>query len=245
MRKIYYTGNKYFCPICNKFARKFMQYGKNNTPIVKYKIVSNGRRENCICPNCFSKDRERLLYLFFSDFRKKSLINENTHILHFSPEKNLVNYFFKKNYKNYKTSDFFDNKANFKIDLENDLNHDYKYDLIICNHVLEHIHNDVIALKNINNLLNENGYAILLTPYSEIIDEDLYMGKLLSGKKKLEYYGQEDHVRIFSKRKLINKIENAGFKLKLMKVDEFSNIKNKMGLIEEERIFLAQKNKSI
>ena len=240
-RKIYYTGNEYFCPICNKYARKFIKYGKNNDPIKKYKIISSGKRENCICPNCFSKDRERFLYIFFSYFQSKSFINKNSSILHFSPEKSLRNYFFKNDFKNYKTADFFDEKANYKIDLENYANHNQKYDLIICNHVLEHIHNDKVALKNINNLLNEKGYAILLTPFSKLIEEDIYMGMSLSYEKQLEYYGQEDHVRIYSQKNLISKIENAGFNLKLMKLDEFSSIKKKMGLINEERIFLAQK----
>ena len=67
------------------------------------------------------------------------------------------------------------------------------------------------------------------------------MGMSLSYEKQLEYYGQEDHVRIYSQKNLISKIENAGFNLKLMKLDEFSSIKKKMGLINEERIFLAQK----
>ena len=114
-----------------------------------------------------------------------------------------------------------------------------KYDSNNCNHVLEHIHNDKVALKNITSL-NEKGYAILLTPFSKLIEEDIYMGMSLSYEKQLEYYSQEDHVRIYSQKNLISKIENAGFNLKLMKLDEFSSIK-KMGLINEERIFLAQK----
>lgn len=241
IRKVYYTGNAYFCPICNRKSRKFLQYGKNNKSILRYKIISNGKRENCICPNCFSKDRERLLFLFFSYFKNKLYINENSSILHFSPEKTLTNYFFRKHFTNYKTSDFFDKKANFKIDLENTLNHEKKYDLIICNHVLEHIHNDSQALDNINNLLKNGGHAILLTPYSELIDDDIYLGKSLTNKQKLEFYGQNDHVRVYSKKNLIKKIEYAGFDLKLMKREDFCSINKKMGLIEEEKIFLAKK----
>lgn len=241
-RKIYYTGNNYFCPICNKYSRRFLQYGKNNKSILNYKIISNGKRNNCICPNCYSKDRERLLYLFFKYFLKKSLIDKNSQILHFSPEKTLTNYFFKNNFLNYKTADFFDDKADYRIDLEKILDHKENYDLIICNHVLEHLRNDRIALKNINNLLNEGGHAIMLTPYSEIIDKDVYQEKYLTKKEKYELYGQDDHVRVYSKKSLIKKIEDAGFELKLMKIDEFSTIDKNMGLIEKERIFLAKKN---
>ena len=241
LRLFFYKGNNFFCPICKFKASKFLSYGKDYEAIKKFKIISMGFRKNAICPNCFSKDRERLLFLFFSYFKNKLYINENSSILHFSPEKTLTNYFFRKHFTNYKTSDFFDKKANFKIDLENTLNHEKKYDLIICNHVLEHIHNDSQALDNINNLLKNGGHAILLTPYSELIDDDIYLGKSLTNKQKLEFYGQNDHVRVYSKKNLIKKIEYAGFDLKLMKREDFCSINKKMGLIEEEKIFLAKK----
>ena len=59
-----------------------------------------GYRENALCPNCFSKDRERLVYLFLKKLMKLNKINLNSKIIHFSPESSLENNLFRNNFTN-------------------------------------------------------------------------------------------------------------------------------------------------
>jgi predicted SAM-dependent methyltransferase len=243
-RKLYYSGNNIHCCICKKTFRRMISYGASNFAIKKYKIFSMGPRKNCICPNCYSKDRERLVFLFLRHLQKNYLLQNNTKILHFSPERSLKDYFFKGKFKNYYTANLKGKNIDFQIDLSKKIEIDDKFDLIICNHVLEHIHNDIFALGNIYTMLSDNGMAILQTPYSKIIDQDYFIEKNLSPEENLKFYGQNDHVRIYSKKALINKIKNTGFELKVYKSNYFNSDKCNYGLIEEEEVLFAKKQKN-
>ena len=154
---------------------------------------------------------------------------------------NLRKFFINNKFKNYFTSDFLSKNNDLKIDLENESKIDKKFDLIICNHVLEHIVNDDIALKNIFYYLEEKGCAILQTPYSKIIDEDYTNPSVKTDNDRLNFYGQEDHVRIYSKKSLIQKIKKAGFEIKILQLEDFFPQNESIGLIKDEEILFAKK----
>ncbi len=218
-----------------------MSYGASNSAIKKYRIFSMSHRKNCICPNCYSKDRERLVYLFLKYLQNNGFLQKNSRILHFSPERSLEHYFFKGKFENYYTANLKGKNIDFEIDLSKKIELKDKFDLIICNHVLEHIQNDISALENIYSMLSEGGMAILQTPYSKIIDQDYFINKKLSPEENLKFYGQNDHVRIYSKKSLINKIKNTGFELEIFQSNYFNNDRFNYGLIEEEEVLFAKK----
>ena len=240
-RIIYYKGKKFTCPICNYQASSFLAYGTDNEAIKKYKIIPMGYRKNVLCPKCYSKDRERLIYLFIKTLLNNKLLNYNSKIIHFAPEIAIEKNFFRKNFNNYLTADIASDKVDFNLDLQNFNFTQSNFDLVICNHVLEHIEDDVKALENIFNLLKPGGFAILQVPFSNLIIKDFSLANLNSKKDRLKYYGQEDHVRIYSKNGFVNKIKNTGFDLKIYKSSEFYDKKNNLGLVENEEIFFATK----
>lgn len=240
-RKLYYSGNNIYCSICKKSFRRMLPYGASNSAIKKYKIFSMGFRKNCICPNCYSKDRERLVCLFLKFLLNNDFLQKNSKILHFSPERSLEHYFFKGKFKNYYTANLRGKNIDFKIDLSKKIAFRDKFDLIICNHVLEHIQNDILALKNIYSMLSKDGMAILQTPYSKIIDQDYFINENLSPEENLKLYGQDDHVRIYSKKSLINKIKNTGFELEIFPSTYFNSDRLNYGLIDEEEVLFAKK----
>jgi SAM-dependent methyltransferase len=75
-------------------------------------------------------------------------------------------------------------------------------DTVICLNVLEHIHDDASALRNIHGILNHGGRAILLVPE----------GQRLFGAMD-EALG---HVRRYSEDELSAKMSNAGFVVERM-----------------------------
>ena len=204
LRVLLLRGNNYQCPICKYKAKRFINYGKDNAAIKKYNIIGMGFRKNAICPNCYSKDRERMVYLYLIKLFEKKLISIDSKIIHFSPESSLERNFLRKKFLNYVTADIIDGPCDHKIDLQN-FNFDKKgFDLVICNHVLEHIENDDIALKNIYNLLNPKGCAILQVPMSDEIDVDYKKDEIKSEEERIENYGQFDHVRVYAKKNNLN-----------------------------------------
>jgi SAM-dependent methyltransferase len=71
------------------------------------------------------------------------------------------------------------------------------FDLIICNHVLEHVDHPETALAEFSRCLSPQGRLIAQTPYSPIMKNTLETTKPVSTAFKVRYYGQDDHVRLF------------------------------------------------
>ena len=90
-------------------------------------------------------------------------------------------------------------------------------------------------------MLSKDGMAILQTPYSKIIDQDYFINENLSPEENLKLYGQDDHVRIYSKKSLINKIKNTGFELEIFPSTYFNSDRLNYGLIDEEEVLFAKK----
>ena len=234
-------GNNYFCPICKFKASKFLPYGQDHDAIKKFKIIGMGYRINALCPNCFSKDRERLVYLFLEKLLKQKVINFDSKIIHFSPESSLENNFFRKKFINYTTADIVIGKCDVDIDLQNFEYKEKNFDLVICNHVLEHIEDDMIAIKNIYSILKPGGFALLQVPLSTLIDKDFKKNEFNTKKEKLNLYGQVDHVRIFSEKNYLKKIEQNGFILAIDEMFQEKKILPSHGLNNSEKVIFVKK----
>ena len=241
LRLFFFKGNNFFCPICKFKASKFLPYGKDYEAIKKFEIIGMGFRKNAICPNCFSKDRERLFFLFLQKLINEKSINYSSKIIHFSPEPSLERNFFRKNFSNYFTADIIKNKSDFIIDLQNFNFEEKNFDLVICNHVLEHIEDDNIALENIYSILKPGGLAILQVPLSTIIDIDFKKEGVASDIERLKFYGQSDHVRIYSEKNFLQKIKKIGFSINVNEMISEKNNLPSYGLNKKEKVIFATK----
>ena len=141
------TISKFYCNLCSKQLSFFIH-------------TSNAKRvlKNSICPNCSSRKRHRGL---FEEYKAILNSNEINKILHFAPEPVFQSLF--QNY-NYITADYNLDDVDLKLDIQKI---DYKsksFDLILCNHVLEHVENDLKALKELERILKPSGILILTVP---------------------------------------------------------------------------------
>ncbi len=209
---IFYLGQKYHCPNCNTNFKKLLPCGLNQKVLNELEVIGSGLRDNCLCPRCNSIDRERLIYLYLK--YKTHVFSENITMLHVAPRYSLKKIFKKHKNINYIAGDKFEKGYNYTkdvihIDLTS-LNFDDEYfDVIICNHVLEHIPDDIKALKEIYRVLKKDGFAILQVPLSLKLDKTLE-GVANNEEERLKYYGQKDHYRIYAKDYFIN-LENCNF----------------------------------
>jgi SAM-dependent methyltransferase len=76
---------------------------------------------------------------------------------------------------------------------------DESVDLLIANHVLEHVDDDLRAIAEIGRVLAKDGVAILQTPYSRMLQHTWEDAGIVGAEARLQAYGQEDHVRLYGR----------------------------------------------
>jgi len=224
----------------------YSKMGISSGAIEKYKIIGAGVR-NAGCSICGSSDRDRLVFLYLRDVLKLFERKDRPKILHIAPEKSISTKF--KDLKNidYIMGDNFAegylyNENVKKMDLCDLPFRDSYFDLIICNHVLEHIHADKKAMKEIYRVLNLNGISILQVPVSRVIKNTIEDNEVLDQTKRLEYYGQSDHVRIYEEKEYLERLKNCGFSIEEVKLTLTDKDYIRYGLNKEEKLYIGTKN---
>lgn len=234
-------GSKYTCPFCNYSSEKLNPIGLKSEVITRNKIIGAGLR-NGACLKCGSVDRVRLLFLFLKNEYRIFDKGININILHIAPEKQISEKFHQLKFKNYVCGDYFTEGYSYPSYVQNMniLNLQFKdnyFDFLLCNHVLEHITNDIEAMKEIFRVLKKNSSAILQVPISFINEKTIEDDNVTSPEGREKNYGQYDHVRIYGKD-YIHRLESVGFKVETIDIAEKYQ---KYGVIENEIIFLVTK----
>ena len=244
-------GNAKQCYLCkNTFFRyyKFMGGTKYLSSWYKNTHMIGSDIDNYYCPYCACHDRERHLTAYFDklDLWPK----ENTKILHFSPEFN----FSKKielyhpleyikadlNPEQYIEPGILDVKQINLMEIPYDAQH---FDMVICNHVLEHVPDMKQCLSEIYRVLKEGGIAILQTPFSKLFHRHFEDSAIITDEQRAFFYLQTDHVRIVSERQFIEELKEAGFQLAFIKHKELfdSNFATLYGVNPEEDLIKVVK----
>lgn len=163
------------------------------------------------CPKCGCNDRDRHLWLYMS---RTGILDDipSKRILHIAPEARLEPRLTALKPKEYIGGDLFPKKPQHrKINVEALDFPDGYFDLIICNHVLEHVDHPESALAEFNRCLSPQGHLIAQTPYSPVMKHTLETNTPVSTTFKIRYYGQDDHVRLFG-ADIVDYFKTAGFK---------------------------------
>lgn len=195
MIRPFYWGNKVECPVCGKHFRKFLPYGYGKA------------MDNRLCSACLSLERHRLLWLYLKE--KTGFFTDNLKVLHFAPEQPFIKRFKALKNLDYTTADLDSPIADLHLDVTNMDIPDNQYDVLICNHVLEHVDNVDKAFSEIKRVLKPCGRAILMVPLNPDIDtfED---PSVTDPEERKRLFGQYDHVRQFG-RDYPDILSKAGF----------------------------------
>ena len=148
--KWYFKGNRFTDPIDGSSYRKFLPYG--------YKVS----RPSALCPGTLSLERHRLLWLYLE--RKTTLLKNKLKVLHIAPEQVFYSRFKRFNHWDYTTTDLYSPLADVKADICDLPFKDATFDLILCNHVLEHIPYDLKAMEELYRVLKKGGTLIAQVP---------------------------------------------------------------------------------
>ncbi len=193
-------GDKFTDPIDGKSFRKFLPYGYGK------------QRENALSPSTLSLERHRLMWLFLKDETDFFTSTKKLKVLHIAPEQCFLDIFRKQKNLDYITSDLESPIADVKADICDLPFKENEFDVVFCNHVLEHIPDDTKAMQELFRVLNKDGFGIFQIPQDlsrEITFED---DTITDKKERAEIFGQYDHVRVYG-RDYFNKLRSVGFEV--------------------------------
>lgn len=195
----FYRGNTVECPITGKSYRRFLPYGRLHI------------RPNALCPDSLSLERHRLLWLFL--LRKTNFFQAPLKVLHIAPELCFLEKFEKlPNLQEYITADLNSPWAKVKMDIHQMPFADNHFDVVLCNHVLEHVSNDIQALREIYRVLKPKGWAILQSPVDWNLEKTYEDPSITSRKARERAFGQSDHLRLYGKD-YPDRIASVGFRV--------------------------------
>ena len=195
---LFMRGNKVTCPICEISYRKFLPYGRLNP------------RANALCPDSLSLERHRLMWLYLKE--KTNFFTQDLRVLHIAPELCFIDIFKKMENLDYTTADLESPLAEVKMDVHEIPFDDASFDVVFCNHVMEHVDDDIKAMSEINRVLKPGGWAIIQSPQDYNREETLEDPSITAPKERERVYWQSDHVRLFG-LDYGNRLTKAGFKV--------------------------------
>ena len=191
-------GKTYTDPIDGKSFRSFLPYGYEK------------QRPNILSPSTLSLERHRLLWLYLQ--QKTNFFTAKLKVLHFAPEQCFLKRFKQLKNLDYTTTDLLSPIADIKADICNLPFDDNSYDVILCNHVLEHIPDDTKAMKELYRVMKPGGYGIFQIPQDLSRDKTFEDDSITDKAERARIFGQYDHVRIYG-LDYFDKLRTIGFKV--------------------------------
>lgn len=226
---LFYRGNEVECPVCSHEFRKFLPYGRKG-------------RENALCPNCLALERHRLMFLFLQ--RKTNFFSAPLSLLHVAPEICFIDRFEKQQNLEYISADIESPLAKVKMDIHDIPFEENRFDVVFCNHVMEHVENDALAMRELYRVLKPGGWGIIQIPLFYPLPEKTFEDpSIISPAEREKAFGQNDHVRLYGKD-YADRLRKAGFT-----VEENRYVKElppeevkRYALPEDEIIFYVEKS---
>lgn len=180
-RRLLNVGHRVECPICGWHG-------------VGFAASRKPRRLNRLCPSCCSTERDRALQLWL---RALPPVRPGARLLEVAPL-GLLEPAARRLGFAYASVDLMSSRATVRGDLCGLPFPSGSFDVVVCFHVLEHVDDDVAAVREISRILADAGTAVVVVPWNpgaEHTDEDLTAGP----EERLRRFGQVDHVRWYGR----------------------------------------------
>ncbi len=202
---LFLAGNRFEDPIDGRTYRKLLPYGYGE------------QRPNALAPVSHSLERHRLMWLYLK--LHTNFFTAKRHVLHIAPEQCFVKRFKKMNNLTYTTADWESPLADVKLDVQQMPFEKEVFDVVFCNHVLEHVPDDMKALREIYRVLKSGGFAIIQVPMRNDWEKTLEDPSITDRAERERLFGQYDHLRMYG-QDYPERLEASGFKVKVWDVSK-------------------------
>ncbi len=218
---LFFKGSRFTDPIDGKSYRKFLPYGYGK------------QRENALSPGTLSLERHRQMWLYLQN--ETEFFSKNYKVLHIAPDQEFLRRFKKMKNLEYTSADLFSPIVDVKADILDLPFEDESFDIVFCNHVLEHIQDDRKAMSELYRVMKKGGWGILQVPMKTSLQETYEDFSVTDPKERQRLFGQYDHVRWYG-MDYFTRLESVGFKVDINFYSRtFSEAdRKKYGLMENE-----------
>lgn len=225
-----FKGNNVSCPVCERSFSKFLSYGSDVA-----------HRENVLCPYDLTLERHRLMWLYLKD-HSNFFTADKLNVLHIAPEQCFHQKFKEQTNLNYLTGDLVSPIADLHFDLHQIPLEENQYDVIFCNHVMEHVDDALQCMKELYRVMKPGGWGIMQVPQDITRSETYEDPTITSPEEREKHFWQKDHVRLFG-MDYPNWLEKAGFKVSLFNKEEKigAELIEKYRLDPKENLYIVSK----
>jgi len=193
---IFFKGNRFTDPIDGRSYRGFLPYGYGK------------QRKNALSPGTLSLERHRQMWLYLQN--ETDFFTKNYKVLHIAPEQEFLKKFKKLKNLEYITMDLHSPIVDIKADILKIPFDDSSFDVIFCNHVLEHIEDDSRAIGELYRVMKNGGWGIFQVPIKNNLAKTYEDFSIKDPKDRKKHFGQYDHVRWYG-MDYFDRLKHAGF----------------------------------
>ncbi|MDP2711872.1 MAG: methyltransferase domain-containing protein [Solirubrobacteraceae bacterium] len=194
-----HRGTTVGCPICERTFDRF-------------KDAWN--RPNALCWRCGSHERHRAQWLLFE--RRPQLLRDARSLLHFSPEWCLRQRLAATDGLRYVTTDLDPaQEAELRLDVTALQLPDEAFDAVICSHVLEHVDDDVAAMRELCRVTAAGGFALVMVPLALDRATTYEDASITAPEDRRRAFLQHDHVRLYAPD-IADRLRAAGFAVEVV-----------------------------
>jgi SAM-dependent methyltransferase len=228
---LFHWGDRHFCPCCGAHVGGFLSM------IHPFR----GRVERLICPRCDAHARHRLLWSYFVE-QHRELFEQELRLLHVAPEFCFLRHFRRMKNLLYTTVDLTSPFAEHHADICRLPFADASFDVVLCNHVLEHVADDATAMGELCRVLKPDGWGVMQVPIDSRLKATFEDPRITDPRERELRFGQHDHVRLYG-TDYAERLTRAGFSVEIIDYCGAMTAERieRCGLERGEEIYLCRK----
>lgn len=222
-------GAEVLCPVCDRqFAR----------------FKDDWNRPNALCWRCGSHERHRAQWLLFQ--RRPELLADARSLLHFAPEWALRQHLERLDHLDYVTTDLDQPGVDLHVDLMALELADDSFDAVICSHVLEHVADDLMAMKELRRITAPGGWCLVMVPLDLGRASTYEDASITQPAERQRAFWQHDHVRLYAPD-IAERLAAAGFEVETIRPrEEFGeSLVERCRILDADQIFLCRPAASV
>jgi SAM-dependent methyltransferase len=219
-----HRGDAVHCPLCEHSYDAF----KNDW-----------NRAGALCWRCGSHERHRAQWLLLE--RRPELLRAAGSLLHFSPEWCLRRRLAATLGLRYVTTDLDpEQEVDLRLDVTAIELPDDAFDAVLCSHVLEHVHDDAAAMRELRRITAPGGFCLVMVPLALDRERTYEDPSITAPADRERAFLQFDHVRLYAPD-IAERLRGAGFDVEVVDLHaELGAETPRYGLLASDLLFLCR-----